>query len=435
MGTRLFIQYCTVRKRRRRWYEDSQSYADINLTMAEAALYGFKNDPRFPYEAIAEHLTWIPKYINELTPLHNPRCHVMYHCLINILLVFSRARTSTLIYVDDKCHPPPSELYPVFVQRLNVILGLLPNGAGKWHKLEIFRYNRTDWFVTSTYSPRFIWCYQLTHRQVGLNLDFFAAGHVGCDWSNYTSIIETSGIYNVGIVDETIHSDFALNVEEHTSFSQRKEKLYNSTMINLQLPYRFKWFPHNPHVIEVFDQAMQSSLPPSLSWWHSNFPHLNWRGYYTYTAWCSSDTRHDAFWSFIQEVYNWSSEQKRRYPKWGNLPRHYSKKLECLCVQIRAALEREEFANGTLTQFRGLMADVDRTTQQIQTTPSAMKYWPSSSIKLESWAVHAWHSLVTVIKLYSVHAFKRGTRREFGALKEWPPEGDEVYIKWRWKWF
>src|SRR5277367_2490604 len=77
----------TVCKRRHRWYEDSQSYADISLTMAEAALCGFKNDPRFPYEAIAEHLSWIPNYIDELTPLHNPRGHMMYHCLINILLV------------------------------------------------------------------------------------------------------------------------------------------------------------------------------------------------------------------------------------------------------------------------------------------------------------------------------------------------------------
>ena len=36
--------------------------------MAEAALYNNTAEPKFPFDSVADHITWIPTYIDKLTP-------------------------------------------------------------------------------------------------------------------------------------------------------------------------------------------------------------------------------------------------------------------------------------------------------------------------------------------------------------------------------
>ena len=70
--------------------------------MAEAVLYQNPTEPRFPYQLVMKSFQWVPAYINSVTGKR--RRHqgqaAQYMSLINILLVLSRARTSTMIVSD-----------------------------------------------------------------------------------------------------------------------------------------------------------------------------------------------------------------------------------------------------------------------------------------------------------------------------------------------
>src|SRR5271154_821889 len=147
--------------------------------MAEQALYGYKDDPVFPYEYVAKHISWVPQFIDNLTPFrgHEVYQSCAYHSLLNILLVFCRARTSTII--NHHSYDPSSlKTHQRFIARLNGVLDNVPDGNGRVHRLEIFRYTRAIWFVTTKNNPRFIWKRRLTHREIGLNLDYYGAGHL-----------------------------------------------------------------------------------------------------------------------------------------------------------------------------------------------------------------------------------------------------------------
>jgi len=138
--------------------------------MAEAALYGYENDPAFPYEYGAQHISWVPTFIEKNAPTRGQDYHQQaYHSPFNILLVFCRAPTSTI--ANSYSHEPPEyKIYQRFVARLNDVLDKVPDGRGRMQQLQIFRYSRGMLFVTSKYSPQFIWKWRLTHREIGLNL-------------------------------------------------------------------------------------------------------------------------------------------------------------------------------------------------------------------------------------------------------------------------
>lgn len=136
--------------------------------MAEPALYGNNEDPEFPYEIIAKQITWIPEYIDQLTPKRRRDFKHMelYDTLLNVLLVFSRARTSALLHLYP-FEPASYKIVKGLISRLN---GLLLDAKGQIHRLQIFRYDRQKWFIVNQFSPLFIWKRPLTVRETGLTL-------------------------------------------------------------------------------------------------------------------------------------------------------------------------------------------------------------------------------------------------------------------------
>src|SRR5437773_6499860 len=111
--------------------------------MAEAALYGNHNEPRFPFEAAVDAFRWIPDYIDSLTPKRKRHGgqSLEFSVLINILLVVSRARTSTLItneFLDISLE---------FCTRLNRALESLPTSTGATHhRIELVPRRRASFF-------------------------------------------------------------------------------------------------------------------------------------------------------------------------------------------------------------------------------------------------------------------------------------------------
>ena len=211
--------------------------------MAEAFLYGNNEEPEFPYEHVAGELKWVPQYIQERTTKrgHDYSHSHLYSVLINALLVFSRARTSALF-----CNLHYAACSD-FVRRLNVILEGLPRVLRPLsHRTELVKRNQDSYFITCTKSPRFIWKRSLMHREVGLNLDYAAAGHIGLAASSGRtagmSICETSGTASVQVMGEMVHWEHINDTTSLKEFINRKVELFNTTMIKLQLPYRFDYY-------------------------------------------------------------------------------------------------------------------------------------------------------------------------------------------------
>ena len=130
--------------------------------------------PGFPHESLASELAWVPAFIDSMTPNRaRDISHKMaYDFLLNIVLVFSRARASALVALYP-FQPPAYKVIIPFVKGLN--------SNGKCLRLEIFRYDRRLWFITTKCNPRFIRQRRLTHREIGINLDCFAPGHLFFD--------------------------------------------------------------------------------------------------------------------------------------------------------------------------------------------------------------------------------------------------------------
>src|SRR5262249_41220138 len=139
-------------------------------------------------------------------------------------------------------------LVPQFINKLNTILKRIPSGRGRPHLLQIYRNDRVKWFIASKSSPRFMWSRKLTHREVGQNLDFFAAGHViedkhdHLETRSFSIFVELGNHVHTEVVVECVLINYIPNFAAFRDFSLRKERLFNSVMERLLLPYRFKWF-------------------------------------------------------------------------------------------------------------------------------------------------------------------------------------------------
>lgn len=138
--------------------------------------------------------------------------HLIYIMIIDFLSVFSRARTSAL-FDFYPFNPLAHEVALGLITRLNAVLDLVSDGWGKTHHLEmLLRYMNSGWFITTRRSPQFVWRHRLTHRQMGLNLGFFAAGHFSDDAPDSTrsgsSFVELSRSAHFDIVAENIFLEY-----------------------------------------------------------------------------------------------------------------------------------------------------------------------------------------------------------------------------------
>lgn len=97
-----------------------------------------------------------------------------------------------------------------------------------------------------------------THRDVSINLDMFAAGHLAPTRTTHRAfsvIIELSnGHAPSSIYTESVCFDFISDDEigELKTFSRAKVKKFNSVMHLMRLPYSFVW---NWETLEKEDEA------------------------------------------------------------------------------------------------------------------------------------------------------------------------------------
>lgn len=297
--------------------------------MAEAFLYGNNEEPRFPYEAVADAIKWVPEFVQVLTQKrgrNHSQAH-LYSVLVNSILVFSRARTSAMF---SNLH---LSVCTKFVNRLNQTLSSLPADTGAaHHHMEIVRRNNISFFITCGRSPRFIWKQELTHREVGLNLDYAAAGHIGrCDGIRRgASICEISGHSHTQVVGEMVHLDQIAELVSIESFIERKTSLFNMTMIRLGLPYRFDYYWNSTRDDQSIKTTLQSDIPPSRQWWSENYLFL---AMYPYDmAYASNESLFQKYWPVMKAAFQLAETLALSIKR--PIPRECSKTVEDLFSKI-----------------------------------------------------------------------------------------------------
>lgn len=308
--------------------------------MAEQALYDNVNEPLFPFEAVRSRLSWLSGYLDD----HITSPPYDMEPFLNTILVFGRARTATLqgqFWWNE---------LNVLTRRLNSTLETIDSH----HKLELVP-RGGSFFVTCSRSPRFNWKVQLTHGDVGRNLDFFAPGHVSptepkcfvqCIETGSMQIIMTEAVLIDAFTDDLVREEFQL-------FNERRENLFNVTMKQLGLRYRFKCIVTFPPTIASVPGIMSNVLPPSASWWEDNCIYVN--GYFrsgtvidSRFAFCGFDSKYDIYWVLMRIMFDfvvkygqkdyWYTSEETGVVFW--------KSVESVCRRVKSRCDHYQSAEG-----------------------------------------------------------------------------------------
>jgi hypothetical protein len=272
--------------------------------MAEHALYFNTSEPQFPFDKIRAKLTWLPDYLSTHMTTYNSDCY------LNIILVFSRARTSALLTTNDW------EEVRILTARLNAAAESV---NASHHKLELLRCGGM-FFITCRRSPRFQWTLPMSHYEVGRNLDYFAPGHISRDPLEVryaVRFIERNSLSE--IASEAVllrYLDSTSVIEEFQRYNATREKLYNTAMEQLGLEYRVKCIIMTPDVLEDVALTMASPTPPSSHWWEDHCYIVN--GFFfadvlvsTKFNFCGYQTRFVKYWPLIQLTFYFVLGYKR----------------------------------------------------------------------------------------------------------------------------
>jgi hypothetical protein len=279
--------------------------------MAELALYQNRGAPIFPFHDVAKHLQELQAFSDQIIdPDEYGRVdHWTVRVLIDTILVFGRARTAAY-------HPVTvgtRNLYSLASTLTSYFNALLLKSNATEHQIELVLRGNRMFYITCKYSPRFNWASNLTQREIGMNLDFIAAGHVpeiGQRWypvRGSCSIIERGTlvqVYAEEVILELIKPEEEWN--KFVNFNKAKESLYNETMLSLHLPYRFKWLFQDDQKLSEVDKIMACDTPPSSDWWEDNCMFV--AGYGDKLCWgdttfCTFDSRYSEFWPLVQHAY------------------------------------------------------------------------------------------------------------------------------------
>jgi hypothetical protein len=174
----------------------------------------------------------------------------------------------------------------------------------------------------------------MSHYQIGLNLDYFAPGHLIMDPDRK----RTCAVYFVNkttlrsVTCESVLLD-ALNDpdvrHEFYQYNQARETLFNSVMQQFGLKCRFKCVLLTSDILETIAATLATCQAPDPDWWETNcyfvngarFPGVNADPKYHF---CGYQTKYEQHWRLIcktfyfvlghnRSEYNPSSESSRIY--------------------------------------------------------------------------------------------------------------------------
>jgi hypothetical protein len=240
--------------------------------MAELALYGNSKEPIFPFAQVKGKLDWVQEMLAKCEDDWDE--WEKFPDRLNIILVFSRARTSTLVDRDFLSE------YKELVRRLNKVLKSV---GAEHHTLTIVRRgnggSKAPAFITCKQSPRFIWRSRPSTLDVGRNLDYIAAGHCVRDRTEETGKLtfietETGAIFICEIVLLKYLNAPGASAK-FTQFNDARASVMNDAFTQLGFPYRAVWELDTPDKQDAVMRVMTQLTPPDEDWWRQNIRWVN----------------------------------------------------------------------------------------------------------------------------------------------------------------
>ena len=365
--------------------------------MAEQVLYHNFEEPEFPIHDVAKKLGWLPAYIDDIlveNKYSSDRTDI-FSTLIDTVLVFTRARTS--VFHNMRQH----DICMSLTSRLNSVLQAID---ATHHSMELVRRGSNIFFITCSRRPRFIWKSRLTHREVGRNLDYFAAGHFlrpPFPPRGTISFVERESL--TSLIDEIVYLDYVADKtdwERLVAFTSAKEALFNSVMDSLNLSFRFKWIFDCPEKHVEVSRVMKNPFPPSQEWWEKHCVWVDGFGNDDVVLemggpmFCNFNTRFREFWPLIQRTHQCIMEY-RRVEFWeASQGEGYWKETTDLIGEIK-----ETISNSTKDQVPDhVMDSISKRLERLPSTASS----------------HIRHVLADISNLLAVHDYSF-------ALKSSPP--------------
>lgn len=335
---------------------------NLHLIMAEQALYDNSNEPPFPFDAVRSQLSWLPAYLDD----HITCPPYDMEPFVNAVLVFGRARTATL---QGRYWWP--ELHEL-TRRLNSALQLV---GAQHHKLELVLRGHS-FFVTCSRSPRFDWKVELTHRDVGRNLDYFAPGHLSpTEPKCFIEFVEVETMQIVmaeAVLSDVLKDDVVRN--EFQRFNKKREILFNSTMEGLGLRYRFKCIVTSPSNLASVSHVLSGDVPPSASWWEENCVNLYGRDSTRRVldsrfAFCGFNTKYVCYWPLIRLMFvflskygkeeYWFTSEETGVAFWRSVE-NVCHRVKCKCDQDGCVNDIDDFINEIKKELGNLANQADK---------------------------------------------------------------------------
>lgn len=222
--------------------------------------------PQLALETVLPCLSWLPGEVASYAARATID-YLAFSTILNILLVFTGARTAALL--DNL-----NSVYSPFIHRLNNALRETNQSA---FRLDVDEFYMGD-FVYRENNPRFIHSHaqRLRHREIGHNLDFFMPDNIDAiDDKIYISIHEMQTWVQVTgevVAKRCIRSE--KDIQRLITFTDHKVQSFNNAFQQLHLPYNFAWFYSAPAA--SLDNVMSNNTPPSRDWWDANWFNVAW---------------------------------------------------------------------------------------------------------------------------------------------------------------
>jgi hypothetical protein len=388
--------------------------------MAEHSLYSNTAEPHFPFEKIRPQLSWLPEYLStSISDLY------LDEPLLNTVLVFTRARTATLLSSYSL------EEVKQFTRRLNEAAESV--GASH-HQLELFPLYGM-YFVTCRRSPRFQWILPMTHHDIGRNLDYFAPGHLTTDPNAqrcFIFFVEKTRLRAVtaeavlvkSLEDESVHEVFR-------KYNQTREDLFNTSMKQLGLPYEFKCVVMMPDGPEHLASVMANPSPPPSEWWDENcyllngfvFPGVLVDHDYNF---CSYKTKYNLYWPLIQQTFHFVISYKRYEYCHGNPS--YAGSVKDVLRRVKDLCEKD-----SVEDFDAVFAEIKESFRSLEESAVKTGFNIESIAKRGRKPEPSWqhrlrcvlYSITRIVYMYIFEPFKL-RRRLVRECIDYPPLGDEV---------
>jgi hypothetical protein len=235
--------------------------------------------------------------------------------------------------------------------------------------------------------------------------------------------------------------------KEFERFNTVRERLFNSTMEQLGLDYRFKCLFVGPGTVESVPQVMARSTPPNARWWDDHCFFVN--GFLlpgillqSELAFCGFETKYEAYWRLLQLTFEFIMKYKR-YEYWhtgAETGKAFWKLVEQTFRHIRTTCERDLdekefnlFYEEIKQSFKVLAERADKSSKEVANASTHPRWQPrrkgfqriSRRIGYRIWSFKA---------MASLHLFQgrrlqgRLSRNEIGC----PASGERDAFEW---WF